>query len=32
VRLPLVVGDGEGETSTLVLHLTLDLLIDGDTG
>jgi signal recognition particle receptor subunit beta len=32
VRLPLVVGDGEGETSTLVLHLTLDVLVDGDTG
>ena len=32
VRLPLVVGDADGRTSTLVLHLTLDVLVDGDSG
>jgi signal recognition particle receptor subunit beta len=32
VRLPLVVGDGEGGTSTLVLHIELEALLDGDPG
>jgi len=31
VRLPLVVGDGEGGTSTLVLTLQLDTLIEEDS-
>lgn len=30
VRLPLVVGDGEGGTSTLVLHIQLEALLDGE--
>jgi hypothetical protein len=32
VRLPLVVGDGEGGTSTLVLTLQLDALMEEDPG
>ncbi|MGI9592728.1 MAG: GTP-binding protein [Myxococcota bacterium] len=32
VRLPLVVGDGEGGTSTLVLTLRLDTLAEEDSG
>ena len=32
VRLPLVLGDGQGETSTLVLTLRLDVLVDEDAG
>jgi hypothetical protein len=29
LRVPLVLGDGEGETSTLVLTIRLDPLVDG---
>lgn len=32
VRLPLVVGDGEGGTSTLVLHIELEALLDENSG
>ncbi len=32
VRVPLVLGDGEGQTSTLVLTIQLDLLIDETQG
>jgi signal recognition particle receptor subunit beta len=32
VRLPIVVADGEGGTSTLVLTLSLDVFADGDGG
>jgi signal recognition particle receptor subunit beta len=32
VRVPLVVGDGQGGTSTLVLHIELEALVDGDSG
>ncbi len=32
VRLPLVLGDGEGGTSTLVLTLQLDALLEEDSG
>lgn len=32
VRIPLVVGDGSGQTSSLVLTIQLDALVDGDLG
>ena len=32
VRLPIVLGDGHGETSTLVLTIRLDALLDEDAG
>jgi hypothetical protein len=32
VRVPIVLGDGEGGTSTLVLTIQLDALVDEDTG
>jgi signal recognition particle receptor subunit beta len=32
VRVPLVLGDGEGGTSTLVLTLQLDVLVEEDSG
>ena len=32
VRLPIVLGDGLGETSTLVLTIRLDALVDEDAG
>jgi signal recognition particle receptor subunit beta len=32
VRLPLVLGDGQGDTSTVVLTLRLDVLFDEDAG
>ena len=32
VRLPIVLGDGLGETSTLVLTIRLDALVDEDVG
>jgi hypothetical protein len=30
VRIPLVLGDGDGDTSTLVLTIQLDSLLDED--
>lgn len=32
VRIPLILGDGEGGTSSLILTIRLDPLIDGDSG
>ena len=32
VRVPIVLGDGEGQTSTLVLTIQLDPLIDENRG
>ena len=32
VRLPLVLGDSEGGTSTIVLTIQLDVLVEEDSG